>query len=174
MNIPTMNLPMIIKLIGAFVCIFCYIFFFMRVSKSGQYREKIDSHLENHIVFLEFATFILFTFIVTTFPAFQKKYDEISYEEGYEAGKEDGYAEGCDNTYSSAYDKAFDDIVEVLDWEDFVEHFVTFDDGYKHATKIDYVSKYNITTTDEIAPLLQQAYQNGYGDGCDFVMDTMD
>lgn len=173
MDVPMMNISIIFRLIYFAICIFCYIFFFVKSHKSGEYRENIDSHLDGYITFLEFATFILFTVTITAVPIIKGKYDEESYKAGYEAGSEEGYAEGCDDTYNSAYDDAFDDIIEVLDWEDFVDHYVDFDDGYKHATTIDYVSKYNITTTDEIAPLLQQAYQNGYGDGCDYVIDTM-
>jgi hypothetical protein len=103
---------------------------------------------------------------------------DVTYDDGSDAIYESGYDDG----YYDGYDDGFEDgginACEILDWKDFVIHLITFDDGYTAATSIDYVSEYNIDLSDldeeTVVSLLQEAYQNGYGDGCEYSMDNLE
>lgn len=93
---------------------------------------------------------------------------------GYDAGYIDGYNEGC----TIDTDEIWEDVFNSYTFWDYIDKYPEFEDGYKHAGTIDYISEYNIDLENldsaSINQLLQNAYQAGYGDGCQYTMDYLD
>lgn len=117
--------------------------------------------------------YFLFSTYSNNDDAYNKKYDD-GYSDGYDAGYSDGY----DDSNSVNRDEIWDEVFDVYTFWDFIDKYPKFEDAYKAAAYIDYVTEYNIDLDNldaaSIKHLLQSAYQNGYGDGCEYTMDYLD